>query len=172
MESKNNGIQNVKKKIIHEARLFFIYTLFLFILFSIFNTYERLLIQNYDVDSQIKYGYGLVEAIILAKVILIGQAMELGKKYHDHALIVPIIYKTIIFSLLLFALAVIEHIVLGLWSGNSIAQIYEVVLHKKMNLILAKCFILIIIFVQFFTMTELSRALGEKKLFNLFFKRK
>lgn len=160
---------NLKKKFLDEIYLFFTYTLFIFILFSIFNIYERLLLDDYG-KSHMRYGYSLIEALILAKVILIGQAVNLGSKFKHKPLYISILYKTLVFSIVLVLLTVGEHFIMGYFAGRTWVQTYHELMQQQLNIILAKNFIMIIIFAQFFTVLALSQALGEHKLYELFFK--
>ncbi len=171
MNAKNKTHTNMKQKVMHEVRIFIIYTLFLFILFSIFNVYERLLMGIYG-DTQIRYGYSLIEALILAKIIMLGQAVKIGERFKHKPLIFPVVHKTVIFSLLLLIFNICEHYIMGFFAGNTIEQTYHEVMRQKINIMLAKNFIMIIIFAQFFTMLELSKTLGENRLVELFFKRR
>jgi len=169
MDSKMYG--KVKQKFFHEITVFYLYTFFLYLLFGTFITYERLLLGYYG-NSHIRYGYSLLEALILAKVIMIGEAAKIGEKYKYHPLIIPVIYKTLAFSLLLLIFNLLEHYIIGYFAGRTFMQTYYIIMHQKMNIMLAKTFIMIIIFAQFFVMLELSRALGENKLAALFFKKR
>jgi len=168
-ESKKHG--NVKQKILHETRMFFIYTLFLLLLFGTFNLYERLLLGDFG-NNQIRYGYCLIEALILAKIIMLGEAFNLGEKFRHQPLIIPVIHKTLLFSVLVLIFTIIEHYVIGYFNGNTIAQTYHEVTQQKMNIMFAKIFIMVIIFGLFFAVLELSRVMGEHKLYALFFKKR
>jgi len=39
----------------------------------------------------------VLEALVLAKVILIGDVLRLGRRFEDKPLIVPTLYKTVVF---------------------------------------------------------------------------
>lgn len=161
----------LKQKLIHEIKILCTYTLMLFVMFSIFDIYERLLLNDYS-STTLHYGYSLIEALILAKVIMIGEAVHLGEKFKNRPLIIPVIYKTIMFSLLLFLFNFIEHYLEGYFSGNTIQQTFDEVMQQRINIILAKNFIMIIIIAQFFILQQLSDVLGEGRLWNLFFKQR
>jgi hypothetical protein len=171
MTDKEDRIARLKKMVMHEAFEFYAYTLFLFILFSIFTVYQRLLLDEYG-HQQIYYGYSLIQALILAKVILIGEGLHVGKRFQNKPLLIPVFYKTIIFSLAVLVMLIIEHFVTGYFKGHTVAETCEVILKYKANIMLSKIFILFIIFFQFFSFLELNKALGEGKLFDLFFKRR
>jgi len=80
----------IRKKVIHEIYLFLIYTFFLWILFGVFNTYQRILLTDFS-GYRMSYGYSLIEALILAKIIIIGNQLAIGKRWVN----LPIIYIVI-----------------------------------------------------------------------------
>jgi hypothetical protein len=171
MPTKLTKAMRFKKLIMHTAFIFYLYTLFLFILFSIFNTYQRLLLNDFGYHH-IYYGYALVQALILAKVILIGEEMKIGKRYEINPLIYPVIYKTVIFTLVVLTLTLLEHFIAGLFAGRTMAETFASITTQKINIILAKIFIMFFIYIMFFSFLELNRALGKGKLYDLFFTRR
>lgn len=173
MHNEKTQQNNIKQKLFTELKRFYLYTFFLFILFDVFNLYDRLLLRGEgDLDSQLRYGYSLVEALILAKVIMIGEAFEIGNKFKRWPLVVHVIYKTLAFTLLLLVFNILEHCLFGWLAGHSFEEIYQKLIEHNINIILARDLIMMVIFAQFFTMLETSRALGDDKLFALFFKRR
>lgn len=161
--------KNIKQKVKFEMKRYIIYTLFLTLFFAAFTTYERLLL-NFQ-GPFFPYGYSLIQGLIMAKVIMIGQTMKLGERYDDKPLIIPVLHKTFLFCLLMMVLIILEHLVTGcLIKRKSIELVYEEFISKGLSLALAKTVIVFFIFVWFFAVLETARALGDNKLFNLFFK--
>ena len=173
MNNEKTQQKNIKQKLLTELKRFYLYTFFLFILFDVFNLYERLLLRGEgDLNSQLRYGYSLFEALILAKVIMIGDAFNIGDKFKRWPLVVHVIYKTLAFTLLLLIFNILEHCLFGWIAGRTVAEIYHKLMQHNINIILARDLIIMVIFAQFFTMLETSRALGDDKLFALFFKKR
>lgn len=162
--------ESSKTKLIHELRLFLIYTLFFTFFLSLFGTYKRLILGEYAI-SYIHYGYSFIEALILSKVLILGQKFNLGARFEDKPLIYPVVYKTLIFSLFAFIFAIIEHFFIGFLKGRSFEVLYKELLSTNINLIFANIVVMSFVFFLFFAFFELARVLGERKLFNLFFKR-
>lgn len=171
MRKKVAKFYHLKQRLIHETKLYFLYASFLFILLSVFSFYERLLLDIHGFHM-IRMLYCLMESLILAKVILIGEVFELGEKFKQKPLIIPVLYKTLVFSLLLLIFNVAEHHIVHFFGAHTLMSTPPHLVQNKLNILLAKSFILIVIFAQFFTVLELSRSLGRNVLFNLFFKRK
>ena len=63
-------------------------------------------------------GLAVIEALILAKVIMIGAVFRLGRGLEQKPLIYPTLYKTAVFTLFLGIFTVIENVVKVLWRGT------------------------------------------------------
>ena len=51
------------------------------------------------------YGIALIEALVIAKVVLIGKLFGFTRRFDDRALIVPVVYKSVRFGLLVMGRA-------------------------------------------------------------------
>jgi len=71
---------HLKEKAIEEFKAYWIITLYLAVFFSALTNYRRLVLAEYGV-TYIHFGFALIEAMIIAKVILIGQALGLGRRF-------------------------------------------------------------------------------------------
>lgn len=165
-DDKKNEI--IKQKIKNEMQRYILYTLFLTFFFAAFTTYERLLLNFHG--PFFPYGYSLIQGLIMAKVVLIGETIKLGEKFSEKPLIVPVFYKTLVFCLFMIILSILEHVVTGcLIDKLSIDVVYERFISRGLSLALAKSVIVFFVFIWFFSVLETSRVLGNRKLFNLFF---
>ncbi len=167
----NAAGKNFKQKIVHELYLFFIYAAFLTLFFCSLSTYRRLILGEYSI-SYLHYGYGLVQGLVLSKIILIGEVLKLGEKYAHKSLIIPTLYKTVIFTFFALAFIVLEHFVTGYIHGLNSAKIYQEFIDKGLDEALARILVIFIVFILFFAFIETARVMGEGKFINLFFKRK
>ena len=67
---------------------YWIVVLYLACFFAVFTWYRRLILAEYQI-AYLHYGVSVVEALVLAKVILIGEGLRLGRGLEDKPLIVP-----------------------------------------------------------------------------------
>src|SRR5579872_1922222 len=170
-EYMNNHQENklLRERAIEEIKRFFYYTVSLTILFSIFNFYQRVLLNDFS-NSTIPYGFSFIQALILAKIIMVADVAKSGERFSRQPLIFPVIYKTITFCFLLLIFTVIEHLILGIYQGKTVVMIFQEFMTKHLHVALARMVIMFYVFLLFFSVLETSRILGENKLFNLFFK--
>ncbi|HXY54743.1 MAG TPA: hypothetical protein VEM40_08745 [Nitrospirota bacterium] len=158
-----------KQKLLHEIIEYWINFVYLAVFFGVMITYRRLILKEYEI-SYLNYGIAVIEAAILAKIIIIGDVMRLGRKYEDKPLIIPTIHKTIIFGILVIGFKIIEHLVRGLIHGKGLAGGLQDLLSKGRDELLAYALVLFSAFIPFFAMKELGRVLGEGKMRALFFR--
>jgi hypothetical protein len=87
-----------KQKIIHEMNEYWLNFVFLAVVFSVMTLYRRLLMAEYHI-AYLHYGFAVIQAAVLAKVILLAEVARVGRKYEEKPLILPTLYKTITFAL-------------------------------------------------------------------------
>jgi hypothetical protein len=162
-----NGKQ-IKQKLARELWRFLIYFSFLAVFFCSLTTYKRLILGEYSIDY-LHYGYGLIYALILSKVIMLGESLGLGKTFENKPLIITVLYKTVVFSLFVFIFSVIEHFLTGFFRGRGFAEVYQEFMDKSLDEILAKILVVFCVFVLFFAFLEIAYLIGEDKLLKLFF---
>lgn len=158
----------VKQKIVNELFLMSIYFTFLSLFFCALTTYQRLILDEYSI-SYLHYGYGLIQALILSKIILIGKSLRLGERFIDKPLIIPTLYKAFIFSILALFFIILEHFITGYFEGISVAKVYQRFADKAFDIVLAKAVVVFLVFILFFAFLQIGSLIGENKLFKLFF---
>jgi hypothetical protein len=80
MSDKHSKSADLKQKAVHEFQQFVAISLYLAFFFCAVATYRMLLLNDFR-DSYFNYLAGLINALVIAKVILIGEYAHLGKKY-------------------------------------------------------------------------------------------
>lgn len=159
-----------KAQILQEMRLFLLIAPFLAFLFCSFVAYRRMILQLPLFDS-LAYGYALIEAAILAKIILIGRILGIGERFTQTCLAVIVLYKALTFALFSLAFVFVETLIRGLFAGHAFKDIYAQLLASHLHQFGAHFIITFAIFVPFFSFLELGHNMGEEKLFDLFFKK-
>ena len=98
MEGEAPKHTSLKERAIEELKVFWLITLYLAVFLGAFTVYRRLILKEFGV-AYLHYGFALIEALIIAKVILVGQALGLGRRFEGKPLIVSVIYKSVLFGL-------------------------------------------------------------------------
>jgi hypothetical protein len=82
---------------------------------------------------------------------------------------VPVIYKSILFGLLVMLFGVVEHLVAGWIHKQGLLAGLREIASVGADELAARALMLIVAFVPFFAFWELGRVLGMKKLAAMFF---
>jgi hypothetical protein len=115
------------------------------------------------------WGIAVVKALVLAKFMLLGNAMGIGERYPSSPLIWPTLHKAFAFLLLLVILTIIEEAVVGLFHHQSIAASLSDLVGRRLEETLAGFLILLLVLIPFFAFRVLGEALGEGRLERMFF---
>ena len=162
---------DLKKKIVHEVVEYWINVCYLTLVFAAFTQYRRFLLAAHDI-SYTNYGFAVIEALVLAKVIMIGEVVRLGRGLERKPLIYPTLYKTAVFVLFVGVFKIIEEVIKGLWKGEGLTGGLVEFLGKGPNELLANSLVVFVALIPFFGVKELARVLGEDKIRALFFRRR
>ena len=136
-----------------------------------FAWYRRLILASYHIQFT-DYWAPLIEAAILAKVIMIGDALRMGRAFRNRPLAIPTIYRTIVFSLFVVLFSVIEHVVSALFHGKKAADGIAELTSTGWQGLLASYVLIIAALLPFFTVKAIEDAFGEGKIRSIFFMRR
>lgn len=162
---------DLKKKIVHELGEYLIIVCYLTLVFAAFTQYRRFLLAAYDI-TYTNYWVAVIEALILGKVVMIGDILHFGRRLEQKPLIYSTLLKTAVFSVFVAAFTLIEHMIKGLWEGKGAMGGLIDFFGKGPYELLAGCLIIFVSLIPFFAFRELGRVLGEGKLWALFFKKR
>jgi hypothetical protein len=166
MNAENSKTLSLKQKAVHELQDFAGISLYLAFFFCAIATYSVLLLNQFHV-SYFVYGTALINALVIAKVILIGEYAHLGKKQESKPLFQSALYKAFLFSLLVFAFHIVEEAIKRRWRGENFATAYHGI---RISELLARSVVPFCAFLPLFAFRELRRVLGEDKFRSLFFR--
>lgn len=162
---------HLRERAAEEFRLYWMVFAYLALMFGAFNTYRRLVLGESGIDYG-HYGAALIEAAVIAKVILIGQALKVGKRFERHPLIIGVLVKSFLFGLLVALFNVLERATEGLVHGDAWPAIAQHLVINGPKEILARTITVIVSFIPFFALWEIARVLGPAKLSEMFLHRR
>jgi len=161
--------EGILKRIFKEAVEYWIIVLYLAIVFAAFTWYRRLLLAAYGI-TYTNYWVAVIKALILGKVIMIGEVLRIGRGLEKKPLIVPTLYKTLVFTLFLAIFTVLENVFSGLWKGTGFTGNVVAYLGVGSHEFFANSLVVFVTFIPFFGVKELGRVLGQDKIRALFFR--
>ena len=166
MNTERSEKPSLKQKAIHETVQLIAISLYLAFFFCALATYTRL-VANESGSSTLTYGFALINALVVAKVILIGEYAHLGKRHESRPLFFSALYKAFLFTLFVLAFHFVEEVVKQLLHGGNLATAFG---ETRTSELLARTIIIFSIFIPLFAFRELRRVMGEDKFRDLFFR--
>ena len=164
MSVENSHIASLRQKAIYEFLELLGIFVYLGFFFCSIATYKILLLNDFQA-AYFTYGSALINAFVVAKVILIGECTHLGKKHEAKPLLESAILKAFLFGLLVFGFQAVEEAIKLLLHGESIA----IAIHKiRMDDVMARSVVVFSSFIPLFAFRELRRVLGRDKFRDLF----
>ena len=143
MSSQTSKLAALRHKATHEFEQFVGVFLYLAFFFLSVTTCRVLLLKEFH-DLYFTYSFALINAFVLAKVILLGEYAHLGKKLEDKALLLSSVYKAFLFTLLVICFHYFEEGVRRLLHGaNIVGTFYEM----GLDLLLARSLIIFVTFI-------------------------
>jgi hypothetical protein len=110
-----------------------------------------------------------VNALVLAKIILIGELARLGKSSENRRLIISTVHKAAVFTVFYLAFHVLESAVRGLLHGQTFFGALRAATVTEGKELLSLAFVMFFAFIPFFALRETRRVLGADKFRDLFF---
>lgn len=161
--------RSLKEKLVDGAkRLFFIFV-YLFVFLSLFSIYESIILAKHQITYR-PYGFALINAWLLAKVILIAEDLNLGGWFFkDRPLIYPILFKSFMFAVVLICFFIVERAIVGVWEGKAIAESVAGFGGGGLKGVVSVGTIMFVVMIPFFVYREISRVIGESELRSLIF---
>ena len=168
---ERDATARLKERAIEEFKLFWIITFYLWVFLGSFTIYRRLIIAQSG-GAYLHYGIALIEALIIAKVILIGRMFGFSKRFEDRPLIVPVLYKSTLFGALVLLLGIVERLIEGWFHQEGLLGGLRTIGDVGAYELAARVLMLIVAFVPFFAFWEIGRLLGTQRIAGLFFSKR
>jgi hypothetical protein len=109
MNAQNLKEGGWKGKFIRDLKSVAWISLYLVLFFCAISTYSMLMLHELNVTNSIfRYGFAIINALVLAKIIMIGEYARLGRRHEDQPLIISTLWKAFLFGLLVAASHILE----------------------------------------------------------------
>jgi hypothetical protein len=163
--------QNLKEKAKDQIRNFTVMFLYLWIVFGMLAIHESMILSEHQLSFQ-SHGLAVVNALIFAKVMLVAEDLHLGNSFNDKPLIYSVLFKSLLFGVTLICFHIIEDVGIGMWHGKTISDGISEIGANKLGRMVSVGIISTVALVPFFILSDISRVIGEDKVWSLFFRRR
>ena len=163
----NERLLRLKTGAIDESRELFGIFVYFWVLLSVFSLHKALVLNE---ESLIFHqGFALVNALALAKVVLVAEYFHVGDNLKNRPLIYPILFKSAVFAVILFCFHMIEETLIGILHGKTLSQSIPNIGGGTLQGLLMVGIIMFVVLTPFFAFRELGRAIGTEQLRSLLF---
>ena len=165
----NDRWSRAKERIVHEVRRFALMFLYLWALFLLLVLNEDIILRHRGISFS-SQGFALFNALVLAKVMLVAEDLDLGRWLRRRPLIYSILYESLLLTALFICFHVVEHIVIGRFKGEALAASVPHIGGGGLAGLACVAGILFIALIPFFAFKYIGRALGEGRLRAMLFR--
>jgi hypothetical protein len=159
----------LKQKVAHEMREYFFISFYLFVVFSLLVVHKSVILAEHRIDYSL-HGFALINALALAKIMLMAQDLHLGDWFGDAPLIYRTLLKSLVFTVVLACFKVTEDFLLGKLHGKSFQESVADFGGGTWKGIATISALVCVMLIPFFGFTELRRVFGPDRLFAVFFR--
>ena len=153
---------------VREARKFFVIFLYLWVLFGLFALHKSFLLAEGIIYGQ---GFAVINAFVLAKVMLVADNLHAGENFETRPLIYPILFRSAVFAIILVCFDLIEEVVVGTFRGKTISESIDAIGGGTLEGILSVGVIMFVVLIPFFAFREMTKVVGNRQMRDLLFVR-
>lgn len=155
------------KKLANEIREFLAVFLFVAPFFLAITNYRMFLQANFS-HPFLAYGMSLFNALVLSKIILIGELVHLGGRFSNSPLIFITVNKSAVFTIFYLMFHLLEEGVRGALHGKGFLHAIQAEAFTSVEALLAHLLFVFFAFIPFFALMETRRRIGIDRFRELF----
>ena len=163
---KAGAKKSLKERAVTELERYAVITVYLWLLIALLSLHKQA-VQGHGISVWLQ-GFAIVNALVLGKVILIGQALEVGKGLERRALVWVVLGKSLFFVILLIVFHIAEEAIRAWFESKPLSDAFAGFGGTLAGL-LTYAAIFFIALIPFFAFQEAARILGSDALWSLFF---
>jgi hypothetical protein len=158
----------------HEFREMLPPTIFFFIGFNLILFTKRLILAEYLIQFS-GFFIATVSALVIGKAVLVADAMPFLRRFDNAPLAQPILFKTVVYTLLVFVVRLLEAFVHYVAGGGTVGHggfIEEQLGTFSWDRFIATQMWIFVLFLVYVTASEFNKLLGDGELFKILFTRR
>ena len=175
IEAGNRGHwARVRSFLIREFRELLPPTIFFFVGFNLILFTKRLFLADYLIQFS-GFFLATISALVVGKTVLIADMMPFLRRFDQAPLIQPILFKTVVYSLLVCVVRLLEAFIHYLIQGGGVGDggfLDELLGSFSWDHFIAIQMWMFVLFLVYVTASELNDLFGDGELFKIFFIRR
>jgi hypothetical protein len=163
-----NAKATLRQRAMHELKELVLISLYLYVTLGAVILMKTAVLHTEGIEFT-PWGIAIVKAVVLAKFMLLGEAMKIGERNTSSPLIWPTLQKAFALLALLIIMTVIEEAVVGLFHHKSIAASLGELVGPRLEETIADLVVMLLVLIPYCAFRVLDAALGEGRLARMFF---
>jgi len=159
-------------RVVNEFKQLFFMIFYLWLIFGLYVFSQAVVLgEKSGGRYSVVHGVALLNALVLAKIMLVAEDLRFAHRFENRALIYPILYKAFAFAILFIVAYSLEKVLVGALAGASVAASLPNLGTETVKGLLLIWALLFVSLIPFFTIREIGRVIGGRELWNLVFRR-
>ena len=168
MSEQTHSEGSIGSKFVEEFKAMAALAAYLYVCFGAITLFKSAVLREAGIHYEI-WGLAAIKALLLAKFMLLGRMLHIGKRFRDKPLIWPTLYHAFMFLIVLLILTTLEELIVGFVHGRAAVDSLNHVVGPIFFEGLAVCLIMFLILVPYSAFTCLSDVVGDRETIRLFF---
>src|SRR6516225_9445964 len=161
--------RTLKQIAYRQFKEFLLIAIYLWVVFGLLVMFKSVVLAEHHIPFAY-HGFAIINALALAKVMLVAKHLHLGEQFDEAPLIFPTLLKSAVFTVVLVCFKILEEVAIGLYHGQSFNESIADLGGGTWKAILAFTLLLFAVLIPFVGYGELQRVLGEGTLGQIFFR--
>lgn len=167
--SKSQAPHSFIKRMIEMWKYFMIMFAYLWLLFGLFVLNQQVAYQQQG-SPYFYHGFAVLNALVLAKVMLIFEELRLSRGLQRSPLFVTIVFEAALCALLFVGFHIVERYIVALFHGQPLSGVQVGPGGPGFNGLLIVSLILFISLIPFFAFKNITRVIGRDRMMGLLFR--
>lgn len=161
--------RKAKERAVTELKRYAVIAIYLWVLFSLFEVHRSAVLRDVKMASVsgYRFGFAALNALIMGKVVLIGEALHLGERLREKGVIYSALFKSAIFAVLGVCFNIVEGVIVGLIHGKSIVASIPRLGGGGLEGVVLYGIMASVVLVPFFLFAEVQLVVGKDRLRSL-----
>lgn len=153
----------LRERALDETGRFIVMFIYLWAIFLLFVLDEDIVFRQRGISFSAQ-GFAFFNALVLAKVMLVTEDLNLGRWLKRRPLIYPILHDSLLLTAMFICFHIVEHAIIGLVKGETLAASIPHIGGGGLAGLACVAVILFIALIPFFACKYVSRELGKGRL--------
>src|SRR5262249_45823446 len=145
----------VKERVVSQARQFLVVFAYVWLLLAVFDLHRSLVLGDANLIQH--QSLAILKALAFAKILFVAEEMGLGERFKEKPLIWPVLFKSVLFAVLLMVFGLIEKAIEHKFWPHSARDEIQLV---DFQMIFCAGLVMFVALIPFFGMRELGKVVG------------